>query len=346
VFRIQHLTPADWPLLKTTRLAALKDAPHAFRSRYAEEVLQPDEAWRALAASRAATDGSTGFLAFDGDSPVGLVACVWQDRTRGLVRLQSLWVAPPVRGRGVASALVEAAITWARDAGARDCEADVTDANHAAEVFYWRRGFRRVPAHSPRNGVSRWLRNVHQSPAVPWTAKDEAVQLVESDPSWPAKFDAERRRLVPVLAPWLEGEMEHVGSTAVPGLLAKPVVDILAPVRDLEAACEAIPVLEDLGYWYAPYRPRMHWFCSPSPSKRDFHLLLLQRSEDEWARRVAFRDLLRADSRRTGEYAALKREAARQHPQDREAYTRAKSAFVNAITDEALRSAGRGPRPA
>lgn len=342
---IRQVTEADWAALKATRLAALKEAPHAFRSRYAQEALQPDQAWRALAAARGAKDDSAGFLAYDGDRPVGLLACLWQDRQHGLVRLQSLWVAPPVRRSGVASALVDAAIGWAREAGARDCEADVTDANHAAEVFYWLRGFHRVAAHPPRSGVSRWLRNVRQTPAAPWPGEDEAVQLVDSDPGWPAKFEGERRRLSPVLSAWLDGEMEHVGSTAVPGLLAKPVVDIMAPVHDLEAACEAIPVLEALGYFYAPHRPRMHWFCSPSPSRREFHLILLEKADPEWARRLAFRDCLVADARRAREYAELKREAARQHPRDREAYTRAKSSFVESATEEALRRgvAGRSP---
>jgi GrpB-like predicted nucleotidyltransferase (UPF0157 family)/predicted GNAT family acetyltransferase len=284
-------------------------------------------------------------LAFDGsDHPVGLVACLWQDRPAGLVRLQSMWVAPQARRSGVASALVEAAIGWARAQGAHDCEADVTDANHAACVFYWRRGFRRVPAHPPRDGVSRWLRAVQAAPVAPWAGAEEGVQLVPSDPGWPDKFEAEKRLLTPALAPWLDGALEHVGSTAVPGLLAKPVVDLMAPVRDLETACQALPVLEALGYWYAPYRPRMHWLCKPSPSRREFHLLLLERSEAEWARRLAFRNLLRADRATAAEYAALKQQAARQHAQDREAYTQAKTRFVDDVTQEALRRTDAGPR--
>lgn len=340
---IQRVSSADWLLLKQTRLAALKNAPHAFTRSYAEEAAFPEETWRARAEANASDENSAGFLAFAADSPVGLVACLWKDRPQGQVQLVSLWVAPQVRRQGVASALLEATLTWARDVGAVTCEADVTDENHDATVFYWRRGFRRVGVQPPRPGVSRWLRQVQTTPAVAWPPQDESVQLVASDAGWPAKFEAERRLLTPALLPWLDGNLEHVGSTAVPGLLAKPVVDIMAPVLDLEAACQAIPVLEGLGYCYAPYRPRLHWFCKPSPARREFHLILLEHGEAEWARRLAFRDLLRADARRAGDYAQLKREAARLHPRDREAYTRAKSAFVESVTEEALRRGVAGP---
>ncbi len=342
VLHIQRVAEADWPTLKSIRLAALQDAPHAFVSRYEDEALKPDEDWRELAAANASDARSAGFIAYQGTDAAGLVACRWMDRGQGLVRLQSLWVTPTARRSGVASSLVERALLWARDVGALACEADVTDANQPTEVFYWRRGFRRVAAHPPRDGVSRWLRDVRQAPAVVWTAEQEGVLLVESNPGWPAKFEEERRLLTPALAPWLESPLEHVGSTAVPGLLAKPVVDVLGAVADLEAACAAISVLEDLGYHYAPYRSRLHWFCKPSAAQRDFHLILLERSHPEWARRLAFRNLLRTDAASARAYVDCKREAARQHPCDREAYTQAKGPLVDALTLEALRR-GHGP---
>jgi GrpB-like predicted nucleotidyltransferase (UPF0157 family)/ribosomal protein S18 acetylase RimI-like enzyme len=337
VVRIQRVGPTDWLLLKQTRLAALREAPHAFTRSYAEEAAFTDAAWRTRAEANASDETSAGFLASAAEAEVGLVACLWKDRPQGLVQLVSLWTAPQVRGQGVASALVEAALAWARDVGALACEADVTDENHDAAVFYWRRGFRRVRTQPPRPGVSRWLRQVQQAPAARWPEEEEAVQLFPSDPRWPAKFEDEKRLLTPALRPWLDGELEHIGSTAVPGLLAKPVVDLMAPVSDLEAACEAIPVLESLGYQYAPYRPRLHWFCKPSPAKRDFHLILLERREAEWGRRLAFRNLLRADAARANDYVALKQQASQKHAHDREAYTRAKTRFVEAMTQEALR---------
>ncbi len=336
LLRLERLKAEAWPVLKAMRLAALRQAPEAFTSPYQEEASQPDEWWQALALANAQDERSAGFLAYVGQTPVGLVACVWQDKPRGLVRLVSLWVAPAQRGRGVASALLERALLWAKDVGALACEADVTSQNAGADVFYWRRGFRRVPAH-PRQDVSRWRRDVHRPPAAPWTGEDEAVQLLDSDPGWPAKFEEERRQLAGALAPFLDGDVEHVGSTAVPGLLAKPTVDLMAPVSNLDAASAAIPVLEGLGYLYAPYRPGLHWFCKPSAAHREFHLILLQRSNVEWARRLAFRNLLRAEPARARAYAELKRQAARQHAHDREAYTQAKAGFVERLSEEALR---------
>ena len=338
MIRLARLSEAQWPVLKATRLSALADAPHAFTGRYEQELLYRDERWRQMAADNASDERSAGFIAYDADSPVGLVACPWQDRPRGLVRLVSLWVAPQARRLGVASALVDSALGWARIVGALDCETEVTDENHAAEVFYWRRGFRRVRNHAPTRGTSRWLRNVRAAPTAAWNGEEEAVRLVESDPSWLAKFEEERKLLASALEPWLDGAVEHVGSTAVPGMAAKPIVDMMAAVSSLEDACAAIPVLEALGYCYAPDRPRRHWFCKPSPARREFHLILLERSDPEWERRIAFRNLLRSDPARARAYLELKREAARQHANDREAYTDAKARFVETATAEALGS--------
>ena len=334
--RIVRLAGSDWPVLKAIRLAALQEAPQAFTSSYAEEAGKPDDAWRALAARNASNEDSAGFIGYRAAQPVGLLACVWRDRPKGLVGLVSLWVAAAARRRGVASQLLERALGWARDVQALACEVEVTADNHAAEVLYWRRGFRRVAAHPSSGVASRWLFNLNEAAPPPWTGEDESVQLVESQPGWAAKFADERKLLTPALSTWLDGELEHVGSTAVPGLLAKPVIDMLAAVSNLEAACAAIPVLEGLGYLYAPYRPRQHWFCKPSPTHRQFHLALLERGDTEWARRLAFRNLLRADAKVARAYAELKQEAARQHAGDREAYTNAKTRFVEAISEEAL----------
>ena len=157
---------------------------------------------------------------------------------------------------------------------------------------------------------------------------DQQIRLVPYDPAWPERAAAEAATLAGALAPWLDGAIEHVGSTAVPGLEAKPTVDLMAPVRDLDAARDAIPALADLGYQHAPHRPHFHWLCKPSPEVRDFHLVLIERTHPDFAARLRFRDRLRADPDLAAEYARLKRELADRHPDDREAYTDAKAAFV------------------
>jgi GrpB-like predicted nucleotidyltransferase (UPF0157 family) len=95
------------------------------------------------------------------------------------------------------------------------------------------------------------------------------IKIVDYDPTWPAKFAAERQLLLDSLQPWLVGPIEHVGSTAIPGLRAKPVIDIMVAVETLPASRNAIPVLEALGYQYWPYKADvMHWLCKPSDEFR------------------------------------------------------------------------------
>ena len=158
---------------------------------------------------------------------------------------------------------------------------------------------------------------------------DAAIEIVAYDPAWPARFESERRLLQATLAPWLAGTIEHIGSTAVPLLAAKPVIDIMAPVRSLENSRPAIEAAESAGYLYAPYKAdAMHWFCKPSPVLRTHHLHLVPLDSPLWRQRLAFRDALRADPDVAADYAALKRRLALQFRDDRDAYTEAKTSFI------------------
>jgi GrpB-like predicted nucleotidyltransferase (UPF0157 family) len=161
---------------------------------------------------------------------------------------------------------------------------------------------------------------------------DEPIQLAPPDPSWPARFEEERVALEQAIGQWVEGGIHHVGSTAVPGLEAKPIIDILAGVRDLESARECFGPLARLGYLYAPYLPEeMHWFCKPDPARRTHHLHLVPAGSRRFRDELSFRDRLRADPKLAVEYAALKRDLAERHREDREAYTDAKSALIRAV---------------
>ena len=158
---------------------------------------------------------------------------------------------------------------------------------------------------------------------------DAAIEVVDYDPRWPALFEAERQRLQQALAPWLAGRVEHIGSTAVPGLPAKPVIDIMAPVRSLADSREAIHAASALHYLYHPYKPeQMHWFCKPSPAHRTHHLHLVPWGSALWRERLAFRDALRGSADLVARYGALKRGLAAQYRHDREAYTEAKAPFI------------------
>ena len=127
----------------------------------------------------------------------------------------------------------------------------------------------------------------------------------------------------------MNGGIHHVGSTAVPGLAAKPVIDIQVGVADLETARSCIEPLAALGYLYAPYRAdEIAWFCKPSPQRRTHHLHLVPVDSPRFRAVLEFRDLLRSDAQVRRDYEALKRGLAAQFEHDREAYTEAKQPFV------------------
>ena len=95
---------------------------------------------------------------------------------------------------------------------------------------------------------------------------DQKVETADYDPSWPGRFAGECQRVTGVLAPYLAAPVEHIGSTAVPGLRAKPVIDMLAPVASLAAAAAVIPALEKAGWLFWPDDPCRHyrlWFLRP-----------------------------------------------------------------------------------
>jgi len=170
------------------------------------------------------------------------------------------------------------------------------------------------------------------------TSSEASVEIVPYDPSWPGRFEEEAKELRRALAAWLVGSIEHIGSTAISGLAAKPVIDIMAGVETLDASRPAIEGAANLGYCYAPYRPDSeHWFCKPSPAFRTHHLHLIPLHSPEWNERIAFRDYLRAHSEIATEYGNLKRRLAQQFRFDREAYTEAKGPFIARITGVALR---------
>lgn len=159
--------------------------------------------------------------------------------------------------------------------------------------------------------------------------RDEPIRVVPYDPQWPERFERERALLDEAIGPWVVGGIHHVGSTAVAGLDAKPTIDILVGVEDLESARGCFGALAELGYLYGPYRPEeMHWFCKPSPNRREFHLHLVPADSARFRDELAFLDRLRMDAGLAREYAELKRSLAARFQNDREGYTDGKSDFV------------------
>ena len=158
------------------------------------------------------------------------------------------------------------------------------------------------------------------------------IEIVDYTPSWAELFRLEQQLLTRVLEDWITGAPEHIGSTAVPGLAAKPVIDIMAPVASLAASRPAIDAVARIGYLYHPYKSEvMHWFCKPSPSFRTHHLHLVPPGSQLWRDRLAFRDALRSNQHLRSEYQALKHSLALTHRTDREAYTSAKGPFIEQV---------------
>lgn len=171
----------------------------------------------------------------------------------------------------------------------------------------------------------------------PMSSAEAPIEIAPYDLSWPERFGEEKHRLVRALGRWLIGPIEHIGSTAVPGLAAKPVIDIMAVVESLESSRPAIAAAAGLGYCYYPYRPESeHWFCKPSAAFRTHHLHLVPCGAALWTEALAFRDYLRAHPATAAEYERVKRDLAQRYRFDREAYTEAKGPFIARITGLAL----------
>ena len=157
--------------------------------------------------------------------------------------------------------------------------------------------------------------------------RNAPVEIVEYDPAWPTAFEAERERLAPMLPTGVE--LHHFGSTAVSGLAAKPVIDMIALVDDLATPIAAL--VQRGGYQYPQAfnatLTHRRFMCYPTATYRTHHLHLID-EPGELERRLRFRDHLRADPVLASEYVELKRTLAEHYRDDREAYTEAKSEFV------------------
>jgi GrpB-like predicted nucleotidyltransferase (UPF0157 family) len=149
------------------------------------------------------------------------------------------------------------------------------------------------------------------------------------NPRWPARFERERVFLERAIGPWVAAGIHHVGSTAVPGLDAKPIIDILVGVESLPVSRACFEPLAGLDYLYAPYRSEeMHWFCKPDPSRRTHHLHLVPVGSARYRDELAFRDHLRSSPGAARAYAELKHRLAADFEYDREGYTDAKADFI------------------
>ena len=173
---------------------------------------------------------------------------------------------------------------------------------------------------------------------------DPAVRIVDYDPAWPGLAEQELRRIEEALG-GAAVRLEHVGSTAVPGLAAKPIVDLQLSVGAIEPRARYVEPLQGLGYLFAPApeSPDYHFFGLPAERPRTHHLHVCEAGTEHELRHIAVRDFLRSHPDEAARYATLKREVVARHPQDRLAYIDGKDAYVTALERRALTWArGRG----
>jgi GrpB-like predicted nucleotidyltransferase (UPF0157 family) len=173
----------------------------------------------------------------------------------------------------------------------------------------------------------------------------EEVAVVVYDPHWPEAFEEERIHLLSCLPHDLVRRIEHFGSTAVPGLPAKPIVDILVEVTSLDDTKQRIaPILEAQGYdyfwrpsWGDDTPPFYAWFIKRDRNgNRTHHIHMVEAQFEHWER-LLFRDHLIEHPDIAQEYANLKMKLSDAHHSDRVAYTQAKSEFIRRVTEEAKR---------
>lgn len=169
--------------------------------------------------------------------------------------------------------------------------------------------------------------------------QDRIGDLAVYDPSWPARYEAEAHAIRAALVGLPDFELVHFGSTAIPGLAAKPIIDIMLVSRDRAAWPALIEPIKGLGYVFwedNPRRDRLFFVKGMPPfgTGRTHHLHV--RTPDDARAALVFCEYLRRRPEEAERYAALKRELAARYPTDRDAYTEGKARFV----DDIVRKAG------
>lgn len=168
----------------------------------------------------------------------------------------------------------------------------------------------------------------------PPSGTDEPLVLVDSDPGWPEQFAEARKELLLMLGDYVR-RIEHIGSTAVPGLLAKPVIDILLVVDETEVVLDRRPELAAVGYTLEPDAwpdPRAHlFFRGEAGGRRTRHLHVVPAGSSEIDDYLAVREHLRNHLGEIDAYAAHKAELAAMTGGDRDRYVATKPAYVEAL---------------
>jgi GrpB-like predicted nucleotidyltransferase (UPF0157 family) len=158
-----------------------------------------------------------------------------------------------------------------------------------------------------------------------------AIVIADYDPAWVDRFESERARILGAIGPAVR-RIEHVGSTSVPGLAAKPIVDILVAVDDPDDEAAFVPALEAAGYVLRVREPAHRMLRTP---ELDVHVHVWRDGCENMSRDLAFRDRLRASAADRAAYERLKRSLARREWDDMNDYAAAKGGLIAEITRRA-----------
>ena len=170
----------------------------------------------------------------------------------------------------------------------------------------------------------------------PFASDRRKVELVPHDPAWAAQAAAESARLSEAIGETLI-RIEHVGSTSIPRIVAKPTIDLMPIVQSLSELDARQQHVESLGYvWRGEFGiPGRRYCIREQQSRRLFHVHCHETGHPEIARTLVFRDYLRAYPEEARAYEGLKRRAAAEHPSDTLAYSNAKSCWIKACVERA-----------
>jgi GrpB-like predicted nucleotidyltransferase (UPF0157 family)/GNAT superfamily N-acetyltransferase len=312
----------------------LLDLIHAAFAAYAGQLDPPSGAHAETTASlqRLFAAGETAALAEADGAPVGCVFCV---RHGVEMYAHRLAVLPGWRGHGIGQALMAYVEEQARAAGCRYVRVGVRLALPGNIAFFARQGYTAIIESShPGYSAPTFVHMTRELDSL----RLRAVVVTPYNAGWPAQFAAESAALGSLLGD-LAVEIHHVGSTSVPGLAAKPIIDIMPIVRDIRAVDRHLSAMADLGY--APRGeyglPGRRYFSKDTNRVRSHHVHMYELDNPEVTRHLAFRDYLRAHPAIARQYGDLKLGLAQAHPTDIDAYMDGKDGFIKTTEAQAVR---------
>ena len=297
---------------------------------------RPEEVWGPVRHEviNPASAFTTYLIAYEGSHPLGGVGLVAHDAVT--VKLTRCYVRPDARRRGVASALVGVAAEQAAQRGVMRLALDILATRETAITAWQRLSFLEC---EPRGDTAMRYFEYPLAAGGAWAwlgLRRSGLALHHHDPRWATAF----LHHAEVVRRALDGQVnrvEHVGSTAVEGLPAKPVVDVAAHLASGVDEAGVITALETRRYVYRGDRKDhggLLFIAEDQHHRRIVHLHVLRHHDPQWERYVRLRELLRTDEGARRDYAGLKRELVDQFPAERGSYTATKASFIEALLAE------------